>query len=68
MTDTKRDLPGYGVWQMRGRRMALEAVRVLVGSDKENQLVLFGGTSAGGRGSMVTIDAVRYWNQISDIT
>ena len=60
MTDTERDLAGYGVWQMRGRRMALEAVKLLVGSDKEKQVVLFGGTSAGGRGSMVTIDAVRY--------
>ena len=60
MTDTVKDVPGYGTFQMRGRKMALEAVKVLVGSQKENQLILFGGTSAGGRGSMVTIDAVRY--------
>ena len=40
--------------------MALEAVKLLVGSQKENQIVLFGGCSAGGRGSMVTIDVVRY--------
>ena len=39
--------------------MAHEAVKILVGHEKENQLVLFGGTSAGGRGSMVTIDALR---------
>ena len=60
MTDTERNIPGYGKFQMRGRRMALEAVKLLVGSQKENQIVLFGGCSAGGRGSMVTIDAVRY--------
>ena len=60
MTDTEREVPGYGTFQMRGRRMALEAVRLLVGSQKEKQLILFGGTSAGGRGSMVTVDAVRY--------
>ena len=60
MTDTEREVPGYGRFQMRGRRMAHEAVKILVGSQKENQLILFGGTSAGGRGSMVTIDAVRY--------
>ena len=65
MTDTEREVPGYGAFQMRGRRMALEAVKLLVGSIKENQLVLFGGTSAGGRGSMVTIDAVRYSKQAS---
>ena len=59
MTDTEREIPGYGKFQMRGRRMALEAVKILVGQ-KENQIVLFGGCSAGGRGSMVTIDAVRY--------
>ena len=60
MTDTVKDVPGYGTFQMRGRKMALAAVKLLVGSQKENQLILFGGTSAGGRGSMVTIDAVRY--------
>ena len=59
MADTETNLPGYGMFQMRGRRMAQEAVKILVGHEKENQLVLFGGTSAGGRGSMVTIDALR---------
>ena len=59
MADSTRELPGYfQPFEMHGRRMAHEAVTRLVGS-KENQLVLFGGTSAGGRGSMVTIDALR---------
>ena len=59
MADTKTHLVGYGDFQMRGRRMAHHAVDILVGPQKEDQLVLFGGTSAGGRGSMVTIDALR---------
>ena len=59
MADTERNLPGYGNFQMRGRRMSHEAVKILVGPEKQNQLVLFGGLSAGGRGSMVTIDALR---------
>ena len=59
MADSERRLPGYGNFQMRGRRMAHKAVASLVGSEKQHQLVLFGGTSAGGRGSMVTIDALR---------
>ena len=59
MADTETHLPGYGDFQMHGQKMAHEAVKILVGPYKENQLVLFGGTSAGGRGSMVTIDALR---------
>ena len=59
MADTETYLNLYGTFRMRGRRMAHEAVKILVGPDKENQFVLFGGLSAGGRGSMVTIDAVR---------
>ena len=59
MADTKTHLVGYGDFQMQGRRMAHHAVDILVGTQKKDQLVLFGGTSAGGRGSMVTIDALR---------
>jgi len=39
----------------RGRRIARAAVKELIG-DKENQEILFGGSSAGSRGSMVLID------------
>ena len=39
----------------KGQKMAFETITSLIGS-KENQTVIFGGTSAGGRGSMVTID------------
>ncbi len=59
MANTETNLPGYGVFQMRGRKMAHEAVSHLVGPETENQFGLYGGTSAGGRGSMVTIDALR---------
>ena len=59
MADTETNLQFYGIFQIRGRRMAHEAVKILVGLEKQNQFVLFGGLSAGGRGSMVTIDAVR---------
>ena len=39
--------------QYRGRRLVREAVSRLVGN-KPVQNIVFGGTSAGGRGSMVT--------------
>ena len=38
--------------------MAFETVTSLIGN-KANQTVIFGGLSAGGRGSMVTIDALK---------
>ncbi|XP_023340527.1 palmitoleoyl-protein carboxylesterase NOTUM isoform X3 [Eurytemora carolleeae] len=48
------------IWEIqiiRGRRMARAAVEELVGN-KPDQEILFGGTSAGGRGSMVLIDFI----------
>ena len=42
--------------QYRGRRLARAAVSQLVGNTRENQKIVFGGTSAGGRGSMVLVD------------
>ena len=41
-----------GQFQFRGRRLARAAVEQLV-ARRPGQTVLFGGTSAGGRGSMV---------------
>jgi len=58
MGDTEVEFPFYGVQQFRGRRLAREAVKRLVGM-KENQEVIFGGTSAGGRGSMVLVDFIQ---------
>jgi len=55
MGDSEHEIPGYGVQQFRGRRLARKAVEQLVG-EREDQVVLFGGTSAGGRGSMVLVD------------
>jgi len=57
MGDTEVDIPNFGVQQFRGRRLAREAVSQLVGM-KENQRIIFGGTSAGGRGSMVLVDFI----------
>lgn len=54
MADTERMIHGVNV-QFRGRALAFAAITGLIGQ-KVNQTVLFGGTSAGGRGSMVTID------------
>jgi len=58
MGDTELDIPGLGLQQFRGRRLAREAVKQLVGR-KENQRIVFGGTSAGGRGSMVLVDFIQ---------
>merc|ERR1719317_1727124 len=58
MGDTDLDIPGLGLQQFRGRRLAREAVKQLVGR-KENQRIVFGGTSAGGRGSMVLVDFIQ---------
>ena len=57
MGDTEEEIPLFGLSQFRGRRLAREAVRRLVGM-KENQEIIFGGTSAGGRGSMVLVDFI----------
>jgi len=57
MGDTDVEIPFLGVQQFRGRRLAREAVSRLVGM-KENQEIIFGGCSAGGRGSMVLVDFV----------
>ena len=59
VVETERYLPGYGNFHMRGRRMAHEAIKRLVGLHEKSQLVFFGGSSAGGIGGMVTIDALR---------
>ena len=53
--DTEEITGEFGLIQFRGRRLARAAVSKLVGKDP-NQKILFGGTSAGGRGSMVLID------------
>merc|ERR1711973_128332 len=58
MADTEVEISGYGTVPLHGRRMAFETVTSLLG-DRTNQTVIFGGCSAGGRGSMVTIDALR---------
>jgi len=57
MANTTQTIGNQNVF-FYGRKLAFETVTSLVGS-KENQIVLFGGNSAGGRGSMVTIDALR---------
>jgi len=57
MGDTQSDIPLFGVQQFRGRRLAREAVKQLVGM-RENQEIIFGGLSAGGRGSMVLVDFI----------
>ena len=57
MADTQQEISGHTIY-FRGRRMAFETVTSLIGN-KPNQTVIFGGLSAGGRGSMVTIDALR---------
>jgi len=57
MGDTEADIPGHGLQQFRGRKLAREAVSHLVGM-KKNQRIIFGGTSAGGRGSMVLVDFI----------
>ncbi len=57
MADTEKTILLQKV-HFRGRRLAFDTITRLIGS-KSNQLVIFGGLSAGGRGSMVTIDALR---------
>ena len=57
MADTTRNLFGLDV-SFRGRRIAQEILTSLIGN-KENQIVSFGGCSAGARGSMVTIDLIK---------
>ena len=47
MADYEREVDDRLI-QFRGKRLAFETVKSLLG-DKENQLVLFGGTSAGGK-------------------
>ena len=54
MTDTERTIDGRTIY-FHGRKLAFETVTSLIGQ-RENQTIIFGGTSAGGRGSMVTID------------
>merc|ERR1719348_1688028 len=46
MGDSEHEIPRHGLQQFRGRRLARKAVEQLVGQ-KENQIALFGGTSAG---------------------
>lgn len=46
---------GKQVVYFHGRSLAVRTVQTLIGL-KENQSLIFGGLSAGGRGSMVTID------------
>ena len=61
MANTTKTLFGYGFERevpFKGRKIAEEVVTSLIG-DKENQIVSFGGCSAGARGSMVTIDLIR---------
>ena len=61
MANTTKTLFGYGFERevpFKGRQIAEEVVTSLIG-DKENQIVSFGGCSAGARGSMVTIDLIR---------
>ena len=41
-----------------GRLMSQHTIRTLVG-DRENQTIVFGGLSAGGRGAVITIDQIR---------
>ena len=38
--------------------MSQHTIRTLVG-DRENQTIVFGGLSAGGRGAVITIDQIR---------
>ena len=57
MADTSRNLFGLQV-PFRGRRIAQAILTSLIG-DKENQVIAFGGCSAGARGSMVTIDLIK---------
>lgn len=57
MADTTRNLFGLDI-PFRGRKIAQEILTSLIG-DKENQVVSFGGCSAGARGSMVTIDLIK---------
>ena len=61
MADTEVDFPYWtalGKVPFRGRRIAFETVTSLL-ANRTDQVVLFGGLSAGGRGSMVTIDLLR---------
>lgn len=53
--DTRRDVRTI---EFRGKHLAFTTILELVG-DLEDQTVIFGGFSAGGRGSMVTIDQLR---------
>ena len=57
MADTQQEILGRTIY-FRGRRLAFETVTSLV-ENKPNQTVIFGGLSAGGKGSMVTIDALK---------
>ena len=41
-----------------GRLMSQHTIQTLVG-DKEDQTIVFGGLSAGGRGAVITIDQIR---------
>ena len=61
MADTEKEFPYWsllGTLPFRGRRLVLETVTALLGN-RTGQTVLFGGLSAGGRGSMVIIDPLR---------
>lgn len=57
MGDTQELTGELGTIQYRGRRLVREAISRLVGQ-KPVQRIVFGGTSAGGRGSMVLIDGL----------
>ena len=54
MTSTEKIMDDRKIY-FHGRSLAFETVTSLIGK-KENQIVIFGGLSAGARGSMVTID------------
>ena len=41
-----------------GRLMSQHTIRSLIG-DKEDQTIIFGGLSAGGRGAVITIDEIK---------
>jgi len=56
MGDMEMVTGDLGFIQYRGRRLARAAISQLVGKEKMDQTIIFGGTSAGGRGSMVLID------------